>query len=74
MLVQHKADLGNMFISKIHVFLCENNEVCIVAFVSQPVATPVQDAMVGSIVTSDQVDRRDEGSNVMRLHKIFAKL
>jgi len=74
MLVQHKADLGNMFISKIHVFLCESNDVCIVAFVSQPVAAPVQDAMVGSIVISDQVDRRDEGSNVMRLHKIFAKL
>jgi hypothetical protein len=70
MLVQHKADLGQMFISRIQLFKCENDNLCIVAHVSQPVADPVDDPMD----TSGEVNRRDEGSNVVRTHKIFAKL
>ncbi|KAI4632609.1 uncharacterized protein J4E87_002083 [Alternaria ethzedia] len=76
MLVQHKADLGNMYINAVRVFKCEGKgSLCILAYAYQEApADPVDDPMDESMVTSGEVSRRDEGSSIMRLHKIFAKL
>jgi hypothetical protein len=78
MLVQHKAQLGNMFISKVQVFKCAEGELCIVAYVSQPVGAPGtgagHDAEPVRERISGEVARRDENHNWVRVHKIFAKL
>ncbi|KAI4712467.1 hypothetical protein J4E89_002734 [Alternaria sp. Ai002NY15] len=68
MLVQHKAQLGNMYIKKIQVFKCVTmrEPPCIIAHVSKP------DVWVDP--GGGEVVRRDGGHNVARMHKIFAKL
>ncbi|KAH6870362.1 hypothetical protein BKA58DRAFT_401903 [Alternaria rosae] len=76
MLIQHKADLGNMYVNAVRVFKCEGKgSLCILAYAYQEApAEPVDVPMDQSMVTSGEISRRDEGSNVMRLHMIFAKL
>ncbi|KAI4645143.1 hypothetical protein J4E93_005943 [Alternaria ventricosa] len=68
MLVQHKAQLGNMYIKKIQVFTCQTaaEPPCIIAHVSKP------DVWVDP--GGGEVVRRDGGHNVARMHRIFAKL
>ena len=72
MLVQHKAQLGNMYIKKIQVFKCVTmrEPPCIVAYVSKPDAGPVTNPGEGE----GEVVRRDGDRNAARMHKIFAKL
>ncbi|KAH6870340.1 hypothetical protein BKA58DRAFT_361044 [Alternaria rosae] len=67
MLVQHKAQLDNMYIKKIQVFACKTmrEPPCIIAHVSKP------DAWVDP--GGGEVVRRDE-HNMARVHKIFVKL
>jgi len=74
LLVQHKAQLGNMYIKKIQVFKCVTmrEPPCIVAYVSKPDAAPVTNPGEGE--GEGEVVRRDGGRNVARMHKIFAKL
>jgi hypothetical protein len=68
MLVQHKVQLGNMYVSKIQVFRCEtvHRNPCIIAHVSQPEAAPEAHSI--------GVGRRDESHNMVRTHRIFLKL
>ena len=74
LLVQHKAQLGNMYIKKIQVFKCVTmrEPPCMIAYVSKPDAAPATNPGEGE--GEGEVVRRDEGHNVARMHKIFAKL
>jgi hypothetical protein len=75
MLIQHKAKLGNMYISKIPVFACTGTRmVCIVAHVSQPRSAPASVPDQGVEEQPPGRVRRDENHNLVRTHKIFAKL
>jgi hypothetical protein len=64
-LIQHKEQLGNMFIDKIQVFQGETKAElpCILVHVSQPMA-PSADVTI---------ERRDEG-NILRVHRFRSNL
>ncbi|KAF1848988.1 uncharacterized protein K460DRAFT_375732 [Cucurbitaria berberidis CBS 394.84] len=62
-LIQHKYRLGNMFIDKLQIFHGDtlHKNPCIVMHLSQPTA-------------GAEVERRYEGKNVLRVHKVRSKL
>lgn len=64
MLIQHKAQLGNMFIEKIQVFMGETKAEfpCILVHVSKPLAAAAE------------ADKRDESKRMLREHILRAKL
>ncbi|OAG25043.1 hypothetical protein CC77DRAFT_926292, partial [Alternaria alternata] len=81
MLIQHKAQLGNLYVSKIQVFRCEtlHRNPCIVAHVSQPGSgLGGGPELIPNEGVAEQVSvrgvRRDENHNLVRTHKIFANL
>ncbi|KAF1837699.1 hypothetical protein BDW02DRAFT_518517 [Decorospora gaudefroyi] len=63
-LIQHKEQLGNMYISKLQVFHgeTEREHPCIIMHVEQPSDQKVE------------VERRDEGTNIIRVHTVRAML
>jgi hypothetical protein len=63
-LIQHKRELGNMFIDRIQVFMGETKAElpCILMHVSQPL-----DQSAG-------VERREEREELLRVHTFRAKL
>jgi hypothetical protein len=64
LLIQHKAQLGNMFIDKIQVFRGETKAElpCILMHLRQPLSR------------SAEVERRDKGSGGLRVHTFRANL
>ncbi|KAF1937684.1 hypothetical protein EJ02DRAFT_505854 [Clathrospora elynae] len=64
LLVQHKEQLGNMYISKLHIFHGETDHKnpCIVIHISQPKSQAAE------------MERRDEGKSMVRVHMLRAKL
>ena len=81
MLIQHKAQLGNLYVSKIQVFRCEtlHRNPCIVAHVSQPGSgLGGGPELIPNEGVAEQISvggvRRYENHNLVRTHKILAKL
>ncbi|KAF2023359.1 hypothetical protein EK21DRAFT_105353 [Setomelanomma holmii] len=68
-LIQHKAELGNMFINKIQVFKgeTEKGEPCILVHLRQPLDQP------GSI-EEEHVVKRSGDANLLRVHTFRARL